>query len=101
MGFRGNGEVALRGGSGHASAIEEHSWIGRPKRGYPNTEEWKRHSSDESKPSTKRKKNYGNAKIVLSIRSGIDRRGDDIWMRWWLRSTHQYFISPSRHMQRF
>gem|GEM_PF-5615115 len=37
--FRGNEELALRGGSGRASATEEHFWIGAAKDGYPNTEE--------------------------------------------------------------
>src|ERR1700736_2370852 len=45
------------------------------------------------------KEYYGNVKIVPSSRSGIDRRVDAIGMRSWFRSTHQHFLSPSRHMQ--
>ncbi len=80
-GFGGNAELALRGGSGHASATEDHFWDWRGRRGGIQTLRSRCGTPPTSLTKYEEKEYYGNAKIVLSIRSGIDRRVDAIWMR--------------------
>ncbi|MGH6852221.1 MAG: hypothetical protein ACREDJ_03280 [Methylocella sp.] len=73
--------LALRGGCADASGTEEHSWIGAAE------EVVSKHGGVDAalfrlvQPSSEEKEKYGNVKIVLSIRSGIYRRVDAIWMR--------------------